>query len=488
MEKQIGITIIGLGPSDSQHWTMAAYKRLTQADEIYLRTAHHPSVVDILAKIHSFDAWYEQSTDFNSLYDQIAAEIVRLGQRENGVIYAVPGHPHVGEATVPRILALAEQRQLPVTIIAGLSFIEPTLTALNLNALDNLQIVDALEIANLHHPPLNPDHPALVARLYGAGIAKQVKNSLLNAYSHDYTVTLIRAADCETERVRHCPLAELDNQTDLDELTTLYLPADSANNSLVTFQETIAHLRSAEGCPWDKIQTHQSLRRYLLEETYEVLEALDANDTAALAEELGDLLLQIALHTQIATETGEFKMGDVIGQINRKMLRRHPHVFGDVVINEVSELGPIWSAIKQTEKTEKGIVPKMASALDGIQVGLPALAQTLALSKKAVSAGFEWHNMAGVLDKIVEEAREVAEATEYTHLESEIGDLFFSLVNLARWHNIDPESALRSTNARFTRRFQTMESLAMAQSKNLPDLSLEEILDLWEEAKRKTTN
>ncbi len=478
------ITIVGLGPHDSQCWTVAAQHHLSQVEEVYLRTARHPSVADISAKTHSFDDWYEQASDFNELYDRVATEIVRLGQRPTGVTYAVPGHPHVGEATVPRIMDLAEAQQLPVKIIHGLSFIEPTLTALKLNGLNNLQIADAIEIAHLYHPPLNPDRPALVARLYGQAIAQRVQATLLNAYRPDDTITLIRAAGSATERVWSCRLAELADQPDLDDWTTLYLPANPLNNSLVTFQETIAHLRSPDGCPWDKVQTHQSLRPYLLEETYEVLETLDANDTPALAEELGDLLLQIVLHTQIATQNGEFNMGEVIGQINRKMLRRHPHVFGDVVIQGVAELGPLWSAIKQAEKAEKGKLPQVISALDGVPIGLPALAQALAIAKKAVRAGFEWDNIEGVLSKVIEEAREVAEATEPSHVEAEIGDLLFSIVNLARWRKIDPESALRSMNVRFTRRFQTVEALVAAQGKVLSEMSLAEMLAVWNEAKR----
>jgi tetrapyrrole methylase family protein/MazG family protein len=262
------------------------------------------------------------------------------------------------------------------------------------------------------------------------------------------------------------------------------LPADPNNSSFTTFQETIAHLRAPDGCPWDQEQTHQSLRPFLLEETYEVLEALDAGDTAALAEELGDLLLQIVLHTQIAIDTGEFKMGDVIGHINRKLLRRHPHVFGNVVVNGVEDVAMNWEAIKKSEKAAKGQPAQMTSTLDGVPLALPALTQALAISKKVVRVGFEWPNIDGVLDKLIEEAREITEASDPVHLEAEIGDLLFSAVNLARWRNIDPESALRGTNSRFIRRFKKMEVLAAAQDKDLSDLSIEEMEILWNEAKK----
>jgi tetrapyrrole methylase family protein/MazG family protein len=494
-----GITIIGLGPGDSRHWTRAAYAHLQEAAEVYVRTGRHPSVTDIPAKTISFDEPVRsndmvqpiraQSASITSAVDGIAAEIVRLGQREQGVSYAVPGHPDLGEATVPRIRALAAAQQLPVTIIPGLSFIEPALTALQLDGADKLQIADAAEIGRLHHPPFEPDRPVLITNLLDQELATEVQRTLLNAYPAQFRLRLVQAAGATAERIWSCPLSELDRQPQLDQLTTLYLPPAANLSSFSAFQETVAHLRAPDGCPWDRAQTHLSLRSYLLEETYEVLETLDANDPAAMAEELGDLLLQIALHTQIAIDEGEFKMGDVIDHINRKLWRRHPHVFGDVKVNGVDEVLTNWEAIKLAEKAGKSTNSDRAdqpftSALDGIPDALPALAQALAISQRAVRVGFEWPNIQGVLDKLVEEAHEITEASDQAHLESEIGDWLFSAVNLARWRNIDPESALRATNARFVRRFKKIEALAAAQGKSLPEMSIEEMDTLWDEAKR----
>jgi tetrapyrrole methylase family protein/MazG family protein len=485
MEKNMpaGITLIGLGPGDSQQWTQAVAHVLGQAGEVYLRTGRHLSAADIAAQVRTFDAWYDQKDNFEQVNQQVAAKIVQLGQRDEGVVYAVPGHPDIGEATVPLIRALAKTQQLEVVTLPGLSFIEPTLTALNLAGLHNLQIADAVQIAASYHPALEQDRAALIANLHSQAVALGVKQALLNLYPADFQVTLVQAAGTKFERVWSCPLAQLENQPKLDMITTVYLPAETNYSSLSTFQEIIAHLRAPNGCPWDRAQTHQSLRPYLLEETYEVLEALDAGDSMALAEELGDLLLQILLHTQIATDQGEFKMGTVIEQISRKMLRRHPHVFGDVVIQGLGELYSNWEAIKQAEKAEKGQANAPVSALDGVPAGLPALAQAMAISKKAVQAGFEWDNIEGVLAKIVEEAGEVAEAAEPEHLEAEIGDLLFCIVNLARWRKIDPESALRATNARFSRRFKIMEALAVAQGKTLSELTTAEMEALWKRAK-----
>jgi tetrapyrrole methylase family protein/MazG family protein len=199
---------------------------------------------------------------------------------------------------------------------------------------------------------------------------------------------------------------------------------------------------------------------------------------------MGDLLLQIVLHTQIAIDTGEFNMGYVIDHINRKLLRRHPHVFGNVVVNGVEDVASNWEIIKKAEKSANGQTNQTPSALDGIPPALPALTQALTISKRAVKTGFEWPNIEGVLDQLIEEAHEITQAQSPAHLESEIGDLLFSAVNLARWRNVDPESALRSTNTRFKQRFQKMEQLAATQGKNLPELSTDELEILWNEAKQ----
>ncbi|GIK41874.1 MAG: nucleoside triphosphate pyrophosphohydrolase [Chloroflexota bacterium] len=471
-----GITIIGLGPGDSQYWTRWAGTILQQAAEVYVRIMHHPSVADIPARIYTFDEMNRSAEDTR----QIATQVVRLGQRAEGVIYAVPGHPRE-DATVPLIRHLAATENIPVTIVPGLSLLEAAISALELDAYPKLQVVAAAEVARLHHPPLDPDQPALVPGLSGQPLAAQVKQVLLNAYAPDFSVTLVQGA----EPIWSGPLAELDQQPQFDESTILYLPADPANTSLPAFQETIAHLRAPEGCPWDREQTHQSLRPFLLEETYEVLEALDAADPAALAEELGDLLLQIVLHTQIATGAGDFRMGEVIGHINRKLVRRHPHVFGSVTVNGVADVTANWEAIKQEERSTRSSEPEASpSVLDGVPAALPALAQALAISKRAVRVGFEWPNIEGVLDKLIEEAREITETTNPAELESEIGDLLFSAVNLARWRNVDPESALRATNARFTRRFKKLETLAAAQGRVLSQMTIDELDALWDEAKR----
>ncbi|MFQ5813859.1 MAG: SAM-dependent methyltransferase, partial [Anaerolineae bacterium] len=325
-----GITIVGLGPGDPKRLTLEAQQVLREAGEVHLRTRHHPTVASLppASSLHFFDHLYEEKETFAEVYDEIARQILELGQRPGGVVYAVPGHPLVGEASVQCILALAEQQGMGVRLVEGLSFIEPVLTCLGLDALAGLQIADATELAALHHPCLNPDLPALIAQLYDQQLASDVKLTLMNLYPDEHPITLVRGAGTDQAQTLTVPLYELDRQSDVDHLTSLYVPPLPRPSSLETFQDTIARLRAPGGCPWDREQTHQSLRPHLLEETHETLAALDADDTDALREELGDLLLQIVLQAQIAVEAGEFGLAQVVEGIDAKIKHRHPHVFG----------------------------------------------------------------------------------------------------------------------------------------------------------------
>ena len=268
-----GITIVGLGPGDPNQLTLEAQRILQGAGEVYLRTRHHPTVASLPTgpSLHFFDHLYEEKETFVEVYDEIARRILALGRRPEGVVYAVPGHPLVGEASVQRILALAKQRKIGVRVVEGLSFIESVLTCLGLDALAGLQIVDATELAALHHPCLNPDLPALIAQLYDQPLASDVKLTLMNLYPDEHPVTLVRGASTNQAQTLVIPLHKLDRQPGIDHLTSLYVPSLPQPSSLETFQDTIARLRAPGGCPWDREQTHRSLRPHLLEESYEAL-------------------------------------------------------------------------------------------------------------------------------------------------------------------------------------------------------------------------
>ncbi len=247
-----------------------------------------------------------------------------------------------------------------------------------------------------------------------------------------------------------------------------------------TLVDIIARLRAPDGCPWDRKQTHRSLREYVLEESYEVLQALDEEDMSMLSGELGDLLLQIILQAQIAEENQEFKLRDVITKINTKLIQRHPHIFGEVKVTTAEEVSHNWEQIKKTERGEN------ASVLDSVPKSMPSLAYSQEIQRRVAGVGFDWENDDGVIDKLVEEVSEFKRTTTQRQREDEFGDILFTLANIARRQGIDLENALRESNRKFFRRFTKMEELCRKRKLTFEKLSFEEQNALWEEAKRLT--
>lgn len=477
-----GITIVGLGPGNPSLLTQEAWDLLVACPEVWVRTARH-ATVEALPEIpwKSFDSIYEEEGQFDRVYRRIADQVLELGRRAEGVVYAVPGDPRMGEAVTELVRAGAREANLSLRILCGVSFLEPTLEMLALDGLSQLFIADAVELASLHHPPFPPSAHALIAQLYSAGVASDVKLVLMNQYPESHPVRLVQAAGTARARVQDLPLFEMDRGMDLDHLSTLYVPP-LAGGSVEGLQETVAHLRAPEGCPWDREQTHQSLRASLQEEAYEVLEALDHQDPSALREELGDLLLQVVLQTQIATEAGEFRMADVVREIEGKLRRRHPHVFASVHVEGVGEVLRNWEEIKAAERAERG--ESQSGSLNGVSPGLPALLQAYLYQQRAARVGFDWRSIQGVRQKFEEELQEVQGAATPAEQSAEVGDLIFTSVNLARWLGVEPESALRESNRRFRMRFEIMEAEAKAQGIGLAHLSPERLDALWEAAKR----
>jgi tetrapyrrole methylase family protein/MazG family protein len=239
----------------------------------------------------------------------------------------------------------------------------------------------------------------------------------------------------------------------------------------------VARLRAPDGCPWDREQTHASLRPYLLEEAYEVIAALDADDTASLPEELGDLLFQVLLHTQLAEEAGEFTMSDVLTGLSDKLVRRHPHVFGDIHLETAEQVVEQWDDLKRKERAEE------TSALASVPKAMPALAYAQVLLRRAAAAGFAWPERQDVLAKLTEELDELAAAHTREEATAEFGDILINLANYARYLEIDAEEALRLASDKFRHRFQSVESQARAGSVDLASLSRDELLALWSRAK-----
>ena len=340
-----------------------------------------------------------------------------------------------------------------------------------------LTLLEAQSLASAHVPPFPPDVPALLTGVDSPELALQVKKVLLAVYPKGYEVNLVEGPMLKVER-----LGDLQSSTfNFQPATCLYIPSLGEGTSFESFAEIVAHLRAPDGCPWDKEQTHQTLRTHLLEESYEALTAMDGDDPSGMREEFGDLLLQIVLNSQIGGETSEFTLTEVIKGIYDKIVRRHPHVFGDVELDDVGGVLQNWEKLKEKErsgrKEEKGM-------LDGVPSALPALTQALEYQDRAARVGFDWPEVDGVLDKVREEIEEIKQAQNLDEVTAELGDLFFVLVNLARWRKVDAESALRGTNIKFKKRFGYVEQGARKQGRNLSDMTLEEMDVLWNEAKK----
>jgi tetrapyrrole methylase family protein / MazG family protein len=486
MQKKIqaGITILGLGPGGSELLTREAWDYLQNVKEIYLRTRHHPVLQGLPAglKINSFDEIYEKSDDFDTVYETIIKQVIELGKRADGVTYAVPGHPLVAETTCVEIMRQARELDIPVRIIEGLSFLEPVFSALEIDPFTTLVLMDALDLTEKHIPDFPPSKSALLAQIYSREVASDVKLTLMATYPDEHPVKLVHAAGTVDQVVEEIPLYEIDRSKNLGLLSVLFIPPLGDGTSFEEFQEIISHLRAPDGCPWDKKQTHFSLRPYLLEETYEAIQALDMEDTDKMCEEFGDLLLQIVLHAQIASEEGEFTMADILRGINQKIVRRHPHVFGDVEVEGESDVLHNWEIIKAGEREAKNDTE--GGILSGVPVALPALSQAQQIQERAARVGFDWSEIKPVMDKVMEEFEEVRQSVDPTERAKELGDLLFAVVNLSRWYKVDAESVLREGNLRFRGRFSYIEKRAGEMKRNLKDMTLAEMDILWEEAKK----
>lgn len=351
------------------------------------------------------------------------------------------------------------------------------LTLLDLEDAPKLTLCAADQFQDAHVPPFAPDILALLRDVQGYDL-EHIRRILQTTYADDHPLCLV----LEDHSVTDVDLGLLDtNKTDAP-VSAILIPPLPEGSSLTAFRELVAHLRAPDGCPWDRKQTHQTLRKHMLEEAYEALEAMDQNDPVAMTEEFGDLLLQIVLNTQIAVENGHFRMSDVIKGIYDKIVRRHPHVFGEVHVDGEDEVLKNWEQLKAQERKENGEREK--GILDGVPNSFPALNQSQEYQDRAARVGFDWPQIDGVLDKLMEEIEEIRAAETLDELESELGDLFFVLVNFARWNKVDAESALREANKRFKARFSYIEQCARDGKFEMSDMSLDEMEACWQAAKR----
>ncbi len=478
------ITVVGLGPGDWEGLPLGTYELLRKGGENWLRTEKHP-VVKWMAKegipYQSFDYVYERERDFATVYQQIVAKLLAEAGSGKEIVYGVPGHPLVAERTVQLLLEKGPAANVSIDIRGGGSFLDVAFARLQIDPIEGFQLLDGTA---LDASMINPRLHLLVGQVYDQMVASEVKLTLMEIYPDETPVILASALGIEgVERIRTLPLFELDRVKDIDDLTLVYV-APTENPRVLrrrfdTLTQIVAHLRGPEGCPWDQRQTHHSLRPYLLEEAYEFLEAVAEDDSEEMAEELGDLLLQVLLHAQIGHEEGTFTIEDVIYGLSEKLIRRHPHVFGTEQVTDEAEVRAKWEAIKEEERSGE---QKNGSLLEGVE-NYPALLRAHELQQRASKVGFDWSQKEEVREKVLEELEELFHA-EPAKQEAELGDVLFSVVALARFFEVDPEQALLTTCRKFVRRFHYLEERAQKQQQALEALPLEQLDQWWNEAKK----
>ena len=479
------IVVVGLGAGDEESLSLGVHRLLKEGKPVFLRTKQIP-VADWLIRegisFTSFDDVYESNHDFDSVYDQIASRLLQVAQEHSTVIYAVPGHPMVAERTVRLLLEQGAGQEVEIDVRGGsISFLDSFFACLKVDPIEGFQLVNGTDFVS---ESINPQHHLLVAQVYSRFVASEVKLTLMDLYPDDHPVKIVTACGVEKlERITDVPLYELDREEHFNDLSSVYIPPLTKEEDLYPrfeyLKEVIRYLRSPEGCPWDRKQTHESLRPYLLEEAYEFLEAVEEKDSEAMAEELGDVLLQVMLHAQIASEEGTFDVHDVIRHLNAKMIRRHPHVFGTLKADTAEDVKLTWDMLKAKENKKE-----FSSVLDGVPKHLPALMRSYELQKKAANVGFDWKEPEEVLNKVQEELKEVMEAGTREEKEEELGDALFALVNFARFLKVQPELALLGACFKFERRFRYIEHQVKMSQKNWEDFSLKELDEWWDEAKR----
>lgn len=479
------VVIVGLGPGPRNTVTQATLEAIERIDVQFVRTKRHPTA-DLMPRATSFDSLYDTLPTFEDVYSAITESVVAAALKNGEVLYAVPGSPLILESSVAQLRA---DSRVDVQVLPALSFLDLAWEALGIDPVNaGVRLIDghrfALEASGERGP-------LLVAQVHADWVLSDVKLSHESANGSE-PVVLLHHLGLPDQRVEHTTWQELDRVLPADHLTTLYIAhmAEPVAGELARLHQLARTLR--EQCPWDREQTHDSLIKHLIEETYEVvdaIEALDANDPAtdeALIEELGDLLYQVEFHATIAEQQGRFSMADVARSIHDKLVRRHPHVFGDVVANSANDVVQTWDEVKRAEK--KSADGAASSTFTGVAKSGPSLQYATKIQKRAADVGFDWPNSDGAFEKIIEESAEIRQAVALNSdpetVRMELGDLLFSVVNLSRHLGHDAEQALRGASDKFRHRFEQVEQLALSRKIDLANAPLEQLDALWDEVKK----
>jgi len=472
------VVVVGLGPGDERFVTADTIATIAAIAHRFLRTTRHPSS-HLVADATSFDEIYEIADTFADVYATITDRLIDAAVAHGEILYAVPGSPLVLERTVRRLRA---DPRIECIVHPAMSFLDLAWARLGIDPVEaGVKLIDGHEFAVAAAGYVGP---MLISHTHANWVLSDIKLAAEQA-TGDEPVVILQRLGTDDESLVHTTWADLDRTVEADHLTTVYVPQLGApvGAELVRFHQLSRTLR--EQCPWDQEQTHQSLVRYLIEETYEVvdaLQALDPDDPStddALVEELGDLLYQIEFHATIAEQEGRFTMADVAQGVHDKLVRRHPHVFGTVEVADADEVVSNWDAIKREEK-------QRTSVFDGVAMSQPSLGYAFNVQRKAAKVGFDWPDVHGALPKIVEETAEVMQAHaagDAVATADEVGDLLFAVVNVARHLGVEPEAALRAATGKFRQRFEEVERLARERGIDLHASDLAALDALWDEVK-----
>jgi tetrapyrrole methylase family protein/MazG family protein len=472
------VQIIGLGAGSKEDLTLKAYEAICENIPTFVRTDRHPIVNELRKEkeIVSFDDYFEKYQSFEEVYEKITERVAELAKEHGKINYCTAGSPYYGDI-VTKKLADEYKDEINTIIIDGISFLDKCMKLSGYSDYKSIAVLDCLE-ADEFSFDINSFN--VVTQVYDEEMASQLKLKLMEAYPDASGVLII---DVLEENVKKIPLFMLDQEKNYGFSTYIcILPIEISENTVYNINNLcriVKVLRGPDGCPWDKKQTHNSIRQHVIEEAYEVVDAIDNDDIDNLVEELGDLLFQVVFHAELASEEGYFNINDILTNVCTKMYSRHPHVFGDLKASNAEEALESWEASKKKEKN----LSTYTDNLKNVPKALSPLSRSYKIQKRAAEVGFDWPDKEGAILKIREELEEFIEEydkNDMDKMEAEFGDLLFALVNLSRFIKINPDVALNRTINKFIDRFEYIEKNA---TKDLKHMTLKEMDELWEESK-----
>ena len=472
------VQIIGLGAGSIEDLTVRAHNALHENLPTFARTDRHPIINELRKEIDikSFDDYFEKYESFDTVYEKITDSVVELARDHKKINYCTAGSPYYGDIVTKKLLN-EYKNEFNIIIIDGMSFLDKCIKLSGYSDYKSVAVLDCLETDEFSFD-INSFN--IITQVYDEEIASQLKLKLMESYP-DTSYALI--IDVLEENVKKIPLFLLDQEKKYGFSTYIcILPIEISESTVYNVNNLcrlVKVLRGPDGCPWDKKQTHSSIRQHVIEEAYEVVDAIDNDDIDNLVEELGDLLFQVVFHAELGSEEGYFNINDVLTNVCNKMYSRHPHVFGDVKAGNVDEALKSWESSKQKEKN----LSTYTDNLKNVPKALSPLSRSYKIQKRAAEVGFDWPDADGAILKIKEELLEFIEEydkNDMDKMEGEFGDLLFALVNLSRFIKINPDVALNRTINKFIDRFEYIEKNS---TKDLKHMTLKEMDELWEESK-----